>query len=239
MTTTIVLTRKAADKLAKKIAAPKTKPSSTCKFAFSDLRTCAMPRWKRHPMYCLFHAHQAQQLLDANKLGEALSSCTGEFRTSTDLNRALGNLFKAVAQNRIPPRSASVLAYIGQLLQQNIPSVQDEIERVDGEEGLDQVVRESLDAHDGGTERADELDADAAQEEAEVAAAANVPADSLNADNWSRSHRRYHQDTGNYYPHIVGFRYRLNNTGGVYVPIEEKPSASAESSPSNSGSTSQ
>jgi hypothetical protein len=148
MTETIVL--------AKEPAAKKEKLISTCAFAYSDLRSCAMPRWRAHSKYCLFHAHQAQQLLDARKLGVELATCTGEFRTNTDLNRALGSLFKAVAENRIPPRNAAVLAYIGQLLQKNIPKVQDEIDRIDGEKGLDKILADALDAHDGCTDEADD-----------------------------------------------------------------------------------
>ena len=36
--------------------------------------------------------------------------------TATDINFVLGKLFKAIAQNRIPPRNASNLAFVGKLL---------------------------------------------------------------------------------------------------------------------------
>jgi hypothetical protein len=36
--------------------------------------------------------------------------------TATDINFALGKLYKAIAQNRIPPRNASNLAFVGKLL---------------------------------------------------------------------------------------------------------------------------
>jgi hypothetical protein len=36
--------------------------------------------------------------------------------TATDINYALGKLYKAIAQNRIPPRNASNLAFVGKLL---------------------------------------------------------------------------------------------------------------------------
>jgi len=99
-------------------------------------------------MYCVFHAHQAQQLLEADRIGKELTSFTGEFRTATDLNRALGNLFKAVAQNRIPPKNAAVLAYIGQLLSQTIPNSQKEITSVDGEYAVKNIIRSTLDLAD-------------------------------------------------------------------------------------------
>jgi chemotaxis protein histidine kinase CheA len=137
---------------AKKYSGPK------CRFQFSDTRSCSMPRLRRHKMYCVFHAHQAQQLLDADRIGKELTSFTGEFRTATDLNRALGNLFKAVAQNRIPPKNAAVLAYIGQLLCQTIPKSQEEITSVEGEDAVENLIRGTLDlaAEEYGTNEEEE-----------------------------------------------------------------------------------
>jgi hypothetical protein len=227
----------------------KKKPDNVCKFAFSDSRNCAMPRWKQHKKYCLFHAHQEQQLIDAGELGDELAAFSGEFRTNTDLNRALGNLFQAVAQNRIPPRSAAVLAYIGQLLQHNISNLQDEIVRVDGEEGLDHVVRSALDAHDGGTDRVDQKEADdaaqaaaddakAAEEAAQNALLSSAPIDNESDDLSPRSSRRHWPGCEKFYPHIVGFDFHPNHTGGIYVPIVEKPKPPIEPSSSSTAGAS-
>jgi len=162
---------KAIVKSTKAIAKTKQQPAQyfsgpKCGYRFSDTRTCAMPRWRQHRMFCMFHAHQAQQLVDANRIGNELTSFTGEFRTITDLNRALGNLFKAVAQNRIPPKNAAVLAYIGQLLSQTIPSAQEEISTVDGD-AVENIIRGTLDLADEeyGVEEDDE--GEEADEEAE------------------------------------------------------------------------
>jgi hypothetical protein len=225
----------------------KKKPDNLCMFAFTDSRNCAMPRWNQHKKYCLFHAHQEQQLIASGELGDELAAFTGEFRTNTDLNRALGNLFQAVARNRIPPRSAAVLAYIGQLLQHNISNLQNEIVRVDGEEGLDHVVREALDAHDGGTDRVDQQESDdaaqaaedeaeAAEEAARAAAIANAPTDNESEDPRQRPLRKHWPGSENFFPHIVGFQFHPNHTGGIYTPIEEKSPAPALPPASSLGS---
>jgi hypothetical protein len=148
---------------AKKYSGPK------CRFQFSDTRSCSMPRLRRHKMYCVFHAHQAQQLVDADRIGKELTSFTGEFRTATDLNRALGNLFKAVAQNRIPPKNAAVLAYIGQLLCQTIPKSQEEITSVEGEDAVDNLIRGTLDlaAEEYGTNEEEEVEEKEAESDEE------------------------------------------------------------------------
>lgn len=98
-----------------------------CQFQFSDGRLCRMLRWEGHPRYCLTHARQEQQLLEADRIGSELVSLSGDFKTATDINHALGKLWTALSQNRIPPRNAAVLAYIGQLLLQSVPGVKHEI----------------------------------------------------------------------------------------------------------------
>jgi hypothetical protein len=91
--------------------------SHLCQFPFADGRKCRMLRRQDHPTLCLFHARQEDQLLESQRLGAELSaSLTGNFLTATDINFVLGKLFTALAQNRIAPRNAATLAYIGQLL---------------------------------------------------------------------------------------------------------------------------
>lgn len=48
--------------------------------------------------------------------------------TATDINFALGKLYKAIAQNRIPPRNASNLAFVGKLLLLSLRDLKDEYE---------------------------------------------------------------------------------------------------------------
>ena len=46
--------------------------------------------------------------------------------TATDINYALGKVFTAVAQNRIPVRTAHTLAYLGQLMLCTLPALKKE-----------------------------------------------------------------------------------------------------------------
>jgi hypothetical protein len=196
----------------KMIAKPKNSPAkkqstNQCKFAFSDSRSCAMPRWNRHRSYCPFHARQEQQILDADRVGEELAAFTGEFRTNTDLNRALSNLFKAVAQNRIPTRNAAVLAYIGQLLQKSIADAQHELYKIDGNDGLKDLIRDALDAHDGRTQEADDEDNDNANDEAD--------AEDTDEETDIEEDRTNYPDSQS----SPGYRFYPNHAGGVRVPI--------------------
>ncbi len=98
-----------------------------CQFETSDGRRCRMPRHKSHPALCPFHARDEMQLLESQRLGAEISaSLTDEFMTATDINFVLGKLFTALAQNRIPPRNAAILAYIGQLMLHSLRGVKRE-----------------------------------------------------------------------------------------------------------------
>lgn len=103
------------------------KVSSLCKYAFADGRRCRMLRYSGHPHLCLFHARAELQLLEADRIGTELAqTLTGDFLSATDVNHALGRLYTAVAQGRIPARTGATLAYIGQLLLQSVNGVKSE-----------------------------------------------------------------------------------------------------------------
>lgn len=104
-------------------SAPPEKDPTRCLFSTSDSRRCAMPRSPDHSSLCVFHARQEDQLLSAGQIAAELASLSGEFKTATDLNHALGKLFRLVAAQRIPTRNAAVLGYLGQLLLQTLPTV--------------------------------------------------------------------------------------------------------------------
>ena len=65
--------------------------------------------------------------MESQKIGPELAvTVTGDFLTATDINYALGKVFTAVAQNRIPVRTAHTLAYLGQLMLFSLPAVKKE-----------------------------------------------------------------------------------------------------------------
>jgi hypothetical protein len=64
------------------------------------------------------------QLIEAEVFAEELAeTITGDFMTGTDLNHALGNLYAALAQNRISSRDANALARIGCSMLGTIPGI--------------------------------------------------------------------------------------------------------------------
>jgi len=101
--------------------------ATRCQFHFSDGRCCRMLRSPAHSFFCAFHARQQLQLLESQRLGGEIStSLHGDFLTATDINHVLGKLFIAVAEDRIPVRKATALAFLGQVLLSSLPHVKKE-----------------------------------------------------------------------------------------------------------------
>jgi hypothetical protein len=98
-----------------------------CQFYFSDGRCCRMLRSPAHASFCAFHARQELQLLESQRLGSEISaSLHGDFLTATDINHVLGKLFIAAAQDRVPLRKATALAFLGQVMLSSLPHVKQE-----------------------------------------------------------------------------------------------------------------
>jgi hypothetical protein len=98
-----------------------------CQYTFSDNRRCRMLRQINHPTLCAFHARDEQQLLESHNLGAQIAtSYTGDFLTAADINHVMGKVFTALAQNRIPQRTAATLAYLGQVMLLSLPMAKNE-----------------------------------------------------------------------------------------------------------------
>jgi hypothetical protein len=98
-----------------------------CQYAFSDNRRCRMLRQINHPTLCPFHARDEQQLLESHNLGAQIAtSYTGDFLTAADINHVMSKVFTALAQNRIPQRTAATLAYLGQIMLHTLPMAKKE-----------------------------------------------------------------------------------------------------------------
>jgi hypothetical protein len=110
-----------------KNANPSAGDPTRCQFQFSDGRCCRMLRTPAHPFFCPFHAKQALELLESQRLGTEIStSFHGDFLTATDINHVLGKLFIAAAQDRVPLRKATTLAFLGQVMLSSLPHVKKE-----------------------------------------------------------------------------------------------------------------
>ncbi len=79
---------------------------------------CGLPAHPKHDGLCLTHARRSKPEPREEDLSAELASPAGDFITQIDINHVLGKLFTALASNRVSPRRAGTLAYIGCLLSQ-------------------------------------------------------------------------------------------------------------------------
>ncbi len=123
---------------------PAQERQNQCQQLTSDGRRCLMPRMKGHPTFCFIHAQRQQQILDPKRVIAELLGPFEDLKTANAVNHALAGLFLLTAQNRIPPRNAAILAYIGQLLLQTLGPVESEIRDAWGYKSWGQAVRQVL-----------------------------------------------------------------------------------------------
>lgn len=105
-------------------------------------RRCRRDRMHGHPTYCFYHARRRQEFGPPSgspqDLGDGLPSSDTAledllgpldgYRTAAGINFTLGRLLLMVADDRIGPRKAHLIAYICQLLLSTVPAVSRELE---------------------------------------------------------------------------------------------------------------
>jgi hypothetical protein len=117
---------------------PETDPlPERCQFMFSDGRQCTMARSDIHPSLCHYHSEREEQLFGTPSPGggsvvgagfdlpELFSACR-DLTTAAGVNRALGQVFRLLAQRRISRQEAATFAKLGHLLLQSISAVHSE-----------------------------------------------------------------------------------------------------------------
>ncbi|PYU22534.1 MAG: hypothetical protein DMG32_17890 [Acidobacteria bacterium] len=111
-----------------------------CQFFFSDGRQCRMPRGEVHPSLCRFHSEREEQLFGdpapcggvvgaSLDLPELYSAC-GDLTTAAGVNRALGQVFRLLAQRRISRQEAATFGHLAQLLLRSISATRQENLRI-------------------------------------------------------------------------------------------------------------
>jgi hypothetical protein len=100
------------------------KESVRCEFTFPSGRRCRQVRAKPGARYCSTHGTRQQQQEEAARIGDEIVGADGALNSQEGIHKALGNVFANLARNRISPRSAAVLGYIGQLMLVHCPSLE-------------------------------------------------------------------------------------------------------------------
>lgn len=105
---------------------PTPKDDLRCTHYYLDGRRCRMPRIENHPSLCFYHWQQEERLAESVKVSREIISPREKLVTAQSINRVLGRLLRALAQNRITTRQATTLAYIAQLMLTTLPHLEKE-----------------------------------------------------------------------------------------------------------------
>ncbi len=98
-----------------------------CSFTFANGHRCRSLRSASHPHLCYYHARKESQARAAGQIGRDISYFfSGRYLSACDLTAVLARLFSAAASGELKPKTASILAYLGQTLLQTIHLAQHE-----------------------------------------------------------------------------------------------------------------
>ncbi len=95
-----------------------------CEFVYSDGRRCRQLRREPGSAFCFRHWRCQKQREDDARIGDEIIGAAGALNTQEGIHNALANVFANLARNRISPRSAAVLGYVGQLMLIHCPSLE-------------------------------------------------------------------------------------------------------------------
>ena len=103
---------------------------SLCAFTFADGRRCRMPRPFSNSEYCHHHQRKLRHLREHDDTAHNIAlPLIGEVIAPSSLNFAVARLFAAVAEGRIPPKTANTLTNLAKVLLKTIPNAQNEFLR--------------------------------------------------------------------------------------------------------------
>ena len=104
------------------------KGAAHCRHRTPSGRRCRLPISDLDSGLCLNHRLRLQKDRDLADLASALTGKSEEFQTAAGINHSLAELYLLLAQNRISPRRAAVLAYISNLLLRTLPAIEKELD---------------------------------------------------------------------------------------------------------------
>ena len=102
--------------------------ASRCQHRFSNGTRCRLPVPAADARFCSRHAKLPQNRAAAADLADTLTAGLGEFHSAANINDFLSRLLLLVAQDRISPRRAAVLAYITNQLLRTVAALDRENE---------------------------------------------------------------------------------------------------------------
>ena len=122
-----------------------TNRSVDCFAVAQDKDRPAVKDKKDRSCLCAFTFADGRQRRTPRRAGRDISSfLSGSYLSACDLSSALARLFSAVAEGQIKPKTASTLAYLGQILLQTIQHAEHEYTNAFGTDSWREAVGSSF-----------------------------------------------------------------------------------------------
>jgi len=119
--------------------------SRVCAFLSPGGRGCTMPLSPSHPFLCTYHARKEAQATAAQNAGRDIAySLSARYISYNDLSAALAQTISAVAQHRLPSRTASTIANLCRTLLQSVAGAENEFITTYGEDAWTEKIAQNL-----------------------------------------------------------------------------------------------
>ena len=100
--------------------------TSRCQHRTSIGRQCRFRSSGAASRFCPRHSAIQEQRHSADLAAALAAGDENTFQSAEGINRSLAELFTLLAKDRVSPRRAAVLAYIGSLLLRTLPAIEKE-----------------------------------------------------------------------------------------------------------------
>jgi hypothetical protein len=101
--------------------------SSRCTHRFANGMRCRLLTLGTDSPYCANHARRVENQRESADTAASLTADLKEFRSALPINDFLARLLLLLAENKISPRRAAVLAYITNQLLRTLPAIDREL----------------------------------------------------------------------------------------------------------------
>ena len=114
--------------------------SARCAHRFPNRKRCRLFVSALDSNYCSIHANLPQNMQEPAETALALTSDLKEFRSAIPINEFLARLLLLLAENKISPRRAAVLAYITNQLLRTLPAIDHELNPKPGKDEAVEII---------------------------------------------------------------------------------------------------
>jgi hypothetical protein len=114
--------------------------SARCTHRFANGRRCRLSASNVDSAFCPSHARLPENQIEPADTAASLTADLKEFRSAIPINHFLSRLLLLLAEQKISPRRAAVLAYITNQLLRTLPAIDRELNPKAGKDEPEEII---------------------------------------------------------------------------------------------------